>query len=283
MTGISKKNRKSEKIEKFYLIFSMTVAKMEIYLGSNKRKKMNITESLYKKIIQFNNMCISEVRNSQFTGLILESYSKLIGLERCQFATLNNEKKVVYIDERGDPNIARIYFQHEDQDIWRPEKVKLPMKGNALFIDHINKKRNISLAKSNQLYYDMLHKGKVQDSIIVSNNKVALIGVRLGTIPLKSDELSLHSFCSAVANNCFKIHLGLTKNVSEIVKKYKITSREAQIIRQIKSGMFNSEIAQNLYVSEQTIKRHIYNIFQKTGVRNRIELFNLFDDNKLQL
>ncbi len=41
------------------------------------------------------------------------------------------------------------------------------------------------------------------------------------------------------------------------------------------AGRTNQEIADRLCISVATVKDHIYNIFRKTGVRNRIELVNL--------
>lgn len=36
--------------------------------------------------------------------------------------------------------------------------------------------------------------------------------------------------------------------------------------------MNNPEIAETLFIAENTVKRHINNIFQKSGVKNRYEL-----------
>jgi DNA-binding CsgD family transcriptional regulator len=55
---------------------------------------------------------------------------------------------------------------------------------------------------------------------------------------------------------------------------FQITSREAEIIQLIIQGASNQDIADKLYISEKTVKSHIYNIYQKTGVQNRIELIH---------
>ena len=62
----------------------------------------------------------------------------------------------------------------------------------------------------------------------------------------------------------------------ELIKKYKITTRELEIIRLICQGKSNKEIEEELFISLQTVKDHIYNIYQKTGVKNRVQLTNLF-------
>jgi DNA-binding CsgD family transcriptional regulator len=55
-----------------------------------------------------------------------------------------------------------------------------------------------------------------------------------------------------------------------------ITRREREIIRLIQSGKTNQEIADELFISVATVKDHNHNLFRKTGVRNRLELTNLF-------
>jgi two-component system nitrate/nitrite response regulator NarL len=51
-----------------------------------------------------------------------------------------------------------------------------------------------------------------------------------------------------------------------------LTSRERDVVGAIASGFTNREIAEKLSISEQTVKHHLRNIFDKTGVSNRLEL-----------
>jgi two-component system, NarL family, nitrate/nitrite response regulator NarL len=51
-----------------------------------------------------------------------------------------------------------------------------------------------------------------------------------------------------------------------------LTSREVEIVSAIRSGSSNREIAQKLSISEETVKRHLSNIFGKLGVSSRLEL-----------
>ena len=55
---------------------------------------------------------------------------------------------------------------------------------------------------------------------------------------------------------------------------YPLTSRELEIIELVKKGYTNSHIAEELYISINTVKKHLNNIFQKLGVMNRVELLN---------
>lgn len=51
-----------------------------------------------------------------------------------------------------------------------------------------------------------------------------------------------------------------------------LTSREIEIISAIQSGSSNRQIAIQLSISEETVKRHLSNIFGKLGVSSRLEL-----------
>lgn len=50
-----------------------------------------------------------------------------------------------------------------------------------------------------------------------------------------------------------------------------LTDREKQILERVASGLSNKEIAQQLFLSEKTIKHYMTNILQKLQVRNRVE------------
>lgn len=53
-----------------------------------------------------------------------------------------------------------------------------------------------------------------------------------------------------------------------------LTSRELEIVGLVRRGYTNSHISQELYISINTVKKHLNNIFQKLGVFNRVELLN---------
>ena len=51
-----------------------------------------------------------------------------------------------------------------------------------------------------------------------------------------------------------------------------ITEREMEIIRYLAHGLNNKEIGEKLFISARTVETHIYNIYRKMEVKNRIEL-----------
>jgi DNA-binding NarL/FixJ family response regulator len=51
-----------------------------------------------------------------------------------------------------------------------------------------------------------------------------------------------------------------------------LTPREREIIRHVALGLRNAEVAKRLFISEPTVKTHLNNVFQKLGIRDRVEL-----------
>jgi DNA-binding CsgD family transcriptional regulator len=62
------------------------------------------------------------------------------------------------------------------------------------------------------------------------------------------------------------------------VEKYHITEREFSVVKLIKEGLTNKEIAAELDISVNTVNNHVANIFSKTKVRSRIDLLNVLGE-----
>lgn len=55
-------------------------------------------------------------------------------------------------------------------------------------------------------------------------------------------------------------------------KTFGLTARELEVVTLITEGCTNKDIAKSFGISEETVKRHLTNIFNKLGVGNRLEL-----------
>lgn len=53
--------------------------------------------------------------------------------------------------------------------------------------------------------------------------------------------------------------------------KTNLTRRETEVISQLSQGLYYKEIAGKIYISPETVKKHVRNIYKKLGVRNRVE------------
>lgn len=67
----------------------------------------------------------------------------------------------------------------------------------------------------------------------------------------------------------------LLKEYVTMLKKnsetYGLSKRELEILQKLANGMTNKEIAEELFISTQTVKTHIAHIFNKLGVKDRTE------------
>ena len=66
--------------------------------------------------------------------------------------------------------------------------------------------------------------------------------------------------------------------ILENIKTFELSSRETEVLEHIASGMSNSEIAEKMFVSTNTIKTHIKNIYSKLDVKNRIQAMKKVKD-----
>ena len=51
-----------------------------------------------------------------------------------------------------------------------------------------------------------------------------------------------------------------------------LSRREREIVRLVALGLRNAEVARELVISEETVKKHLNTVFHKLGVRDRVEL-----------
>ena len=102
---------------------------------------------------------------------------------------------------------------------------------------------------------------------------IALCVVCVSTVPLLNRRLVLllksHTYLAAYDNMSQSQQ---TDIIHQIKTLDPLTVREKEVLQLILSGKSNREIAGALYISENTVKTHIRNIFSKYDVSSRVEL-----------
>lgn len=66
--------------------------------------------------------------------------------------------------------------------------------------------------------------------------------------------------------------------IEMIFRRYKITKREKEIVKQICTGKTNQQIADELFISLQTVKDHTHRIYSKIGINSRMKLVQMVND-----
>lgn len=64
-------------------------------------------------------------------------------------------------------------------------------------------------------------------------------------------------------------------DLSSVIQEFGLTPREREILAQVIGGQSNKEISDTLFISPNTVRNHIYNIYKKMGVKNRLQLVAL--------
>jgi len=67
------------------------------------------------------------------------------------------------------------------------------------------------------------------------------------------------------------------EKLNEIANDH-LSEREFEIVKDVVSGLTNAQIAENQYLSVNTVKWHLQNIYSKFGVRNRTSLVQVVHD-----
>ncbi|MEW6585282.1 MAG: response regulator transcription factor [Nitrospirota bacterium] len=71
----------------------------------------------------------------------------------------------------------------------------------------------------------------------------------------------------------FSKHIRKSNYKSDLLNA--LTEREREIVNSMAKGKSNKAIAETLFISESTVKNHLYNIYKKIGVNSRAEVISL--------
>lgn len=65
------------------------------------------------------------------------------------------------------------------------------------------------------------------------------------------------------------------KSITYLKNLFKITERETEVIKFLITGLSYSDISSKLDISENTLKTHVTNLYNKLGINNKVELINI--------
>jgi len=112
---------------------------------------------------------------------------------------------------------------------------------------------------------------------------LVLVDVRLGPIPLLglyASNLPALLYLRANADRVFapvKAENATRLGMDHVFERYGVTKRERQIVQQICLGKTNKQIAEELFISLQTVKDHTHRIYSKIGVSSRMQLVQMMN------
>ena len=69
----------------------------------------------------------------------------------------------------------------------------------------------------------------------------------------------------------------LDEKLDILAENHRLTVREREVLGHLYMGKTNPEIAAELYISVNTVKKHIKNIYDKMGINSRMEVVHVVD------
>jgi DNA-binding NarL/FixJ family response regulator len=90
---------------------------------------------------------------------------------------------------------------------------------------------------------------------------------------VNAGEIWLDSHTTAAVMRQFSSPLDMAStSQSKTRERSPLSTREREIVALVAQGYKNKEMAEKMFISEQTVKNHLHNIFDKLGVSDRLEL-----------
>ncbi len=141
---------------------------------------------------------------------------------------------------------------------------------------------NLSFANFAKSYSESISDSSLTKEITACVRKLLNSDLcKLGPIPVHIDDdtymLQLaynDSSKNKITAAIYYISDVFTKRLTALKDEYNLSNREFEVsFLSLKRGLTNAEIAKELYISEATVKRHLYTVYQKIGVSNQKQLF----------
>ncbi|HYZ85953.1 MAG TPA: response regulator transcription factor [Bryobacteraceae bacterium] len=85
-------------------------------------------------------------------------------------------------------------------------------------------------------------------------------------------EIWLDSHTTAAVMRQFSSPTEIIGGGAKTRERSPLSQREREIVSLVAQGYKNKEMAEKMFISEQTVKNHLHNIFDKLGVSDRLEL-----------
>lgn len=105
----------------------------------------------------------------------------------------------------------------------------------------------------------------------------------LGYLLKDAPEDDLHAAIVATASGKRTLAPDVAAQLAERVVRPReaLSGREIEILKALATGASNRQMAQDLFISEATVKTHLIHIYQKLGVDNRTAAVNVARERKL--
>jgi DNA-binding CsgD family transcriptional regulator len=174
-------------------------------------------------------------------------------IDQCSFygiLILNKRIEPIFINPRAREFIESLGDQSTlfKDSFFPPQGVK---EDCLKLVEAIKRGEIIPLPKSRIIFFPPQHRFSFRSQVIHQN-----FGIKSQTLLMVSIEKL----------NWMKL------DEKALQETYQLTGREIEIVTCVGEGLKNAKIADRLFISEVTVKKHIQNIFEKMEINNRTSL-----------
>ncbi len=198
----------------------------------------------------------------------------------------NYKDSILNIRTKENMNILEILYETKEKDEkikqLATEKIKESKKSKQNFKLFITVSLIALLIIGLLLHILYLHKKNTDIVLEAKNKEIKQYLEQLQLLKLREDKQKARSGQKDNSNvqinfeEEFRIHR--EEFCQQFVKEYDLTNREFEILKLICEGLSNEEIAKKLFISKNTVKTHLRNIYEKLNVKNRLEIFKKLYD-----
>jgi DNA-binding NarL/FixJ family response regulator len=195
--------------------------------------------------------------------VVREGISKLLSLE--------NDVEVVGEAEDGETTVAQV--ERLDPDIVLLDLRMPKMDGLAALqrIQKMARKTRVIIITASDDKNEYVQAMKLGCSgIVLKQTSGDLIVKSIRRV--YAGEIWLDSHTTAAVMRQFSSPSDAAQGSVRARDRSPLSQREREIVALVAQGYKNKEMAEKLFISEQTVKNHLHNIFDKLGVSDRLEL-----------
>jgi DNA-binding NarL/FixJ family response regulator len=140
-------------------------------------------------------------------------------------------------------------------------------------LQHTNSKARIIVLTASEDKNEFVQAMKLGCSgIVLKQTNADLIVKSIRKVYAGEIWLDSHTTAAVMRQFAVPSETNSTASNSKVRERSPLSTREREIVALVAQGYKNKEMAEKMFISEQTVKNHLHNIFDKLGVSDRLEL-----------
>lgn len=228
----------------------------------------NDLENILKASYHISNMNVNQ-SDEGFKRELLQTLSEHLGYHHLLFWEISNNELNAPIHFNIEVNILNDYLRtYKHFDPLHPQNIETQPS-----IQLLHKNEVMCLQKQTHYKEVFLRENCYEDEMAmylkVDDKPVAVIGFlrKMGEKLFNEKDILKLVYLKKNIENMYSLH-----HYSQPSIVLEMTEREQEVLKFVFKGLKNIEIAQQLFVSENTIKKHLQNLYRKFQVTNRTQL-----------